>query len=158
MSNHHEQFMRRAIELARQGIDSGAGGPFGCVIVRDGQIVGAGFNRVLADNDPTAHGEIVAIRDTGRRLATFRLTGCDLYTTGQPCPMCLSAIYWARIERVFYGFSVADAATVGFDDRRVAEELAKPPHERTILQQQLLADEAREVLTQYIADPRRIAY
>jgi len=106
--------MRRAIELARAGIKAGDGGPFGAVVVRDGKIVGEGANRVLTENDPTAHGEIVAIRDAARRLSTYDLEGCVLYTTGQPCPMCLGAIYWAHIRTVYFGFSIFDAATVIF--------------------------------------------
>jgi tRNA(Arg) A34 adenosine deaminase TadA len=153
-----ERFMRRAIELSRLGIESGAGGPFGCVIVRDGQIVGEGHNRVLADKDPTAHGEMVAIRDACRRLADFRLSGCELYTTGEPCPMCFSAIYWSRIARVYYGFTVADAASIRFDDVDIAQQLFLPPSERRIPQSQLLVNEALTVLRQFAANPNRPIY
>ncbi len=153
-----EHFMRRAIELGRQGMQAGEGGPFGAVIVRDGRIIGEGWNRVVATSDPTAHGEIVAIRDACRRAGTFDLEGCELYTSGEPCPMCLGAIYWARIDRVFYGFSVEDAARVGFDDRFIYDELAKPPGARTIPVTQVLAGEALEVLRVYAADPTRVRY
>jgi tRNA(Arg) A34 adenosine deaminase TadA len=153
-----EQFMRRAIELSRLGSESGAGGPFGCVIVRDGQIVGEGHNRVLADKDPTAHGEIMAIRDACRRLGDFRLTGCELYTTGQPCPMCLGAIYWSRIARIYYGFTVADAASIRFDDVDIARQLLLAPAERRIPETQLLADEALVVLRNFAASPNRPKY
>src|SRR5713226_3619217 len=110
-----ERFMRRAIALGRRGLKAGHGGPFGAVVVRRGAIVGEGWNRVVATGDPTAHGEIVAIRAAGRRLGSFRLSGCDLYTSGEPCLMCLSAIYWARIDRIFFGFTVGAAARIGFD-------------------------------------------
>jgi tRNA(Arg) A34 adenosine deaminase TadA len=150
--------MRRALELGRHGMEAGDGGPFGAVIVRDGRIVGEGWNRVLADNDPTAHGEIVAIRDACRRTRTFVLRGCELYTTGEPCPMCLGAIYWARVERVFYGFGIRDAARVGFDDLFIRGELVKPREARAIPQAQVLADEARELLRAYAADPGRVKY
>jgi guanine deaminase len=150
--------MRRAIALGRRGMKAGEGGPFGAVIVRNGRIVGEGWNRVLASNDPTAHGEIVAIRDAGRRLKSFSLAGCDLYTSGEPCPMCLSAIHWARIERVFFGFTVKDAARIGFDDQRIYRQLARPRGRRRIPEIQLLAKEARRVVREYAANPRRARY
>ncbi len=109
-------FMQAAIDEARQGIALGHGGPFGCVIVRDGVIVGSGHNRVLADKDPTGHGEIIAIRDACARLGTHDLTGCELYTTGEPCPMCLFACLWANIDRVWYGCTIQDNAMIGFRD------------------------------------------
>jgi guanine deaminase len=150
--------MRRALVLARRGMKAGDGGPFGAVVVRGGAIVGEGWNRVVATRDPTAHGEIVAIRAAGRRLATFRLEGCDLYTSGEPCPMCLGAAYWARIDRIFFGFTVADAARIGFDDRVIYREVARPAGRRTIPAVQLLAREARAVAREYAADPRRVTY
>ncbi len=109
-------FMQAAIDEALEGIGRGHGGPFGCVIVRDGEIVGRGHNRVLAEHDATAHGEVNAIRDAGRRLGTHDLRGCELYTTGEPCPMCLCACLWANIDRVWYGCSIADNARIGFRD------------------------------------------
>jgi tRNA(Arg) A34 adenosine deaminase TadA len=133
-----ERFMRRAIELAQQGVEAGDGGPFGTVIVKDGEIVGEGWNRVIATNDPTAHGEVVAIRDATNRIESFSLEGCELYTSGEPCPMCLGAIYWANIDRVFYGFNVQDAAEVGFDDSFIYEQLAKPLDQRKIPEVQVL--------------------
>jgi guanine deaminase len=150
--------MRRALVLARRGMKAGDGGPFGAVVVRGGAIVGEGWNRVVATRDPTAHGEIVAIRAAGRRLATFRLEGCDLYTSGEPCPMCLGAAYWARIDRIFFGFTVADAARIGFDDRVIYREVARPAGRRTIPAVKLLAREARAVAREYAADPRRVTY
>jgi len=150
--------MRRAIALGRRGMKAGHGGPFGAVVVRRGAIVGEGWNRVVATGDPTAHGEIVAIRAACRRLARFRLSGCDLYTSGEPCPMCLSAIYWARIDRIFFGFTVGDAARIGFDDRLIHRQLAKPGGRRTIRAVQLLAGEARALAREYAANPRRAKY
>src|SRR5262245_9506938 len=119
------EFMRRAIELSRLGSERGDGGPFGTVIVRDGQVVGEGWNSVLAMNDPTAHGEVLAIRAACRRLGTFSLEGCDLYTSSEPCPMCLSAIYWARVAQIYYANTIADAAAIGFDDTHILDELRK---------------------------------
>lgn len=153
-----ERFMRRAIELGHQGAEAGDGGPFGAVIVQDGQIIAEGWNRVVVDNDPTAHGEVVAIRAAGQKLKDFSLQGCELYTSGEPCPMCLSASYWARVERVFYGFSIQDAAKAGFDDRLIYEELAKPPSERKLVMIQVLGPEALQELKRYAANPKRARY
>lgn len=153
-----ERFMRRAIELARQGVKAGDGGPFGTVIVKDGEIVGEGWNRVVATNDPTAHGEVVAIRDATNRSKSFSLEGCELYTSGEPCPMCLGAIYWANIDRVFYGFNVQDAAEVGFDDSFIYEQLGKPLDQRKIPESQVLGAEAVKMLKAYAADPNRVNY
>jgi tRNA(Arg) A34 adenosine deaminase TadA len=150
--------MRRAIELSRRGARRGDGGPFGAVVVRDGVIVGEGWNRVIATNDPTAHGEVEAIRDACRRLGTFVLRGCDLFTSAEPCPMCLGAIYWARIDRVFYGNTHADAAELGFDDPVILAELSKPPVERLIPEFRVLADEARQVFREFAANPNRVRY
>jgi tRNA(Arg) A34 adenosine deaminase TadA len=151
-------FMRRAIELSRLGMQRRDGGPFGAVIVRAGEIVGEGWNRVVATNDPTAHGEILAIRDACRRLNTFILAECDLYTSSEPCPMCLSAVYWSRIARIYYGNSVADAAAIGFDDTLIQEQLQKPPTVRLIPAKRLMADEAIEVFREYASIPDRVRY
>ena len=153
-----ERFMRHAIELGRKAAEAGDGGPFGAVVVKDGAIVGEGWNRVLAGNDPTAHGEIVAIRDACRRTGSYSLEGCDLYTSGEPCPMCLGAIYWARVERVFYGFNVQDAANAGFDDKLIYGQLALQREQRAIPLVQVLGEEARVVLAAYAADTDRITY
>jgi len=153
-----EKYMRHAIELGRKGMQAGDGGPFGTVIVKNGEIIGEGWNRVIATNDPTAHGEIMAIRDACKRTNSFILSGCDLYTSGEPCPMCLGAIYWARIDRIFYGFGVRDAAEIGFDDRFIYEQLAKPLEQRQIPEIQVLDSEALEVLKVYAADPNRVKY
>jgi guanine deaminase len=153
-----EGFMRRALALARRGMTQGDGGPFGALIVRRGVIVGEGWNRVVATGDPTAHGEIVAIRAACRRLKTFNLKGCILYTSAEACPMCLGAIYWARITRVFFGMTVADAARIGFDDRFIYRELARPPGRRRIPAVQLLGREARAVAREYATTPHRVTY
>lgn len=138
----HTDYMREAIRLASEGAASGRGGPFGCVIVRRGDVVGRGTNAVTSTNDPTAHAEVTAIRDACRRLGTFQLADCELYTSCEPCPMCLAAIYWARIPRVFYGNSRDDAAAIGFDDAFIYEQVALPPDQRTTAMTPLLRDEA----------------
>jgi tRNA(Arg) A34 adenosine deaminase TadA len=153
-----EIFMKRAIELARNGMLSGDGGPFGTVVVRDGEIVGEGWNRVIRTNDPTAHGEITAIRDACARLGTFSLDGCEIHTTGQPCPMCLGAIQWARISRIFYGFRIEDAAEIGFDDREFFRQMALPAAERAIPVQELCRQEALELAREYARLPEKRHY
>jgi guanine deaminase len=152
------RFMRRAIELARIGMNSGAGGPFGAVVVKEGEIIGEGYNQVVATNDPTAHGEIVAIRQACSKLAWFSLEGCEIHTTGEPCPMCLGAIHWARIARIYYGFSISDAATIGFDDREFYRQFSLPVAERELPSGTLAAEEARLLLGEYTALPGRVAY
>lgn len=152
------RYMLRAIELAREGMNSGAGGPFGAVVVRDGEIVGEGFNRVIGTNDPTAHGEIVAIRDACARLGSFRLEGCEIHTTGEPCPMCLGAIQWARIGRICYGFGISDAAAIGFDDREFHRQFTLPREDRAIPSEVVAGDEAKALLGEYLALPGRMAY
>jgi len=153
-----EKFMRYAIELGRKGMEAGDGGPFGAIIVKDGNIIGEGWNHVLSSKDPTAHGEIVAIRDASKRIQSYDLSGCELYTSGEPCPMCLSAIYWARLDRVFYGFSIQAAAASLFDDQLIFEELSKAPVQRRIPEIQILEAEALKTLEDYTANPKRIIY
>ena len=153
-----EIFMQRAIELARKGMNQGAGGPFGAVVVRNDEIVGEGWNRVVGTNDPSAHGEVTAIRDACAKLGTFSLEGCEIHTTGQPCPMCLGAIHWARIERIFYGFGIADAAAIGFDDTEFFRQMALPPEERLIPSQELCREEALELAQEYLRLPGRTPY
>ncbi|TXJ29775.1 MAG: nucleoside deaminase [Chitinophagaceae bacterium] len=125
-------FLERAIELSQQGMENGKGGPFGCVIVKDGQIVGEGCNMVTSLNDPTAHAEVVAIRNACRHLQTHQLTGCDIYTSCEPCPMCLGAIYWARPKRVIYANTREDAAMIEFDDAFIYDEINAGMGERKI--------------------------
>lgn len=150
--------MIRAIELARQGMKRGDGGPFGAVVVKDGAIVGEGWNRVVSGLDPTAHGEINAIRDACARLGSFSLEDCEIYTTGQPCPMCLGAIHWARIRRVFHGFRVEDAAELGFDDREFFRQLTLPEGERAIPSSELCRAEALDLVREYASLPGRSEY
>src|SRR5690348_4901560 len=125
-----EKFLERAIELSRQGMQSGKGGPFGCVIVKDGEIVGEGCNQVTTTNDPTAHAEVVAIRNACKNLNTFQLNDCDIYASCEPCPMCLGAIYWARPRSVIYANTKKDAAAIHFDDQFIYDEIEKPDAER----------------------------
>ena len=145
MTEQDEKFMRRAIELARKGMENGAGGPFGAVIVKDGEIVGEGCNRVTSTNDPTAHAEVVAIRDACQNLNSFQLDGCVLYASCEPCPMCLGAIYWARPDKIFYAATHRDAAKIGFDDQFIYEEIEKPITERKIESVNFLRDEGVKV-------------
>ena len=132
MDSETDRFMRRAVALSDRGMRGGLGGPFGAVIAKDGVIVAEGCNQVTSRNDPSAHAEIVAIRAACRRLGTFRLTGCAIYASAEPCPMCLGAIYWARLDRLVYANTRADAAAIGFDDRFFHEELAKPAAARAL--------------------------
>lgn len=150
--------MRRAIELARLGMNQGAGGPFGAVIVRDGQIVGEGWNRVVGTNDPTAHGEVTAIRDACSKLGTFSLAGCEIHTTGQPCPMCLGAIQWARIGKIYYGFRIEDAARIGFDDSEFFRQMILPAEERLIPARELCRKESLKLAEDYMRLPNRRHY
>ena len=136
------EFMRRAIALAGTNVAEGRGGPFGSVIVRDHRIVGEGVNSVTESCDPTAHAEIVAIRAACRELGVFSLAGCAIYTSCEPCPMCLSAIYWARIDRIFFGNTKKDAAAIGFDDHHIYREIVLPADQRVIPTTRLLAEEA----------------
>lgn len=138
----HDDFMREAIRLSLENVQTGRGGPFGCVVVKDGQIIARGFNQVTTANDPTCHAEVDAIRKACQALGTFQLDGCDLYTSCEPCPMCLGAIYWARPNRVFYANTKVDAAQIGFDDQFIYEELDKPLDARALPMTQLLRDEA----------------
>ena len=128
----HDDFMRQAIGLAYTGMQGGHGGPFGAVIVQDGVVVGQGHNRVLSSNDPTAHAEVTAIRDASSKLQKFDLSGTEIYVNGMPCPMCMAAIFWARIERVYYACAPADAEVIGFDDAEFYRQLEKPPEERSV--------------------------
>lgn len=141
----HQKFMQRAIELSQLGMESGKGGPFGCVIVKDGKIVGEGSNAVTSSNDPTAHAEVVAIRDACKNLGAFQLDGCILYTSCEPCPMCLGAIYWARPDKVFYANTREDAADIGFDDDFIYKEINLNFNERKIPFAQIERDASLKV-------------
>ncbi len=158
MIEHDERFLREAIALAREGMDRGDGGPFGCVIVKDGVVVGRGNNRVTSSNDPTAHAEVVAIREACAALGDFQLTGCTLYTSCEPCPMCLGAIYWARPERIVFAASRNDAAAAGFDDSLIYNELPLPTGQRRIRTEQGLRDAAQEVFLLWRSKNDRVRY
>lgn len=152
------RFLARAVELSREGSRSGCGGPFGAVIVRGEQVIGEGHNRVPADNDPTAHAEVVAIRAACRHVGSFSLAGCEIFASSQPCPMCLAAIYWARIERVWFANTVEDARAIGFDDSKFYAELALPPGRRSIPQVHVPMPEALRVFQDWAQDPARVRY
>jgi guanine deaminase len=151
-------FMEKAIALATENVTSGRGGPFGAVIVLDGEIVAAGANSVTATNDPTAHGEIVAIRNACTALKSFQLVGCHIYTSCEPCPMCLAAIYWARCDAIFYGSSAADASAAGFDDAFLYEEIKQPVSQRKIPATSLLSEKAISSFDVWRAQAGRIDY
>ncbi len=158
MSDSHEQFMRRAIELAQHGVDTNAGGPFGCVVVKDGHVIGEGCNEVTSSNDPTAHAEVVAIRNACAAIGSFQLDGCHIYTSCEPCPMCLGAIYWARPARIFYAGTREDAADAGFDDRFIYEEMEKQMEDRTMKLENLSREEAQRVFRNWADKPDKIEY
>ena len=150
--------MREAIQLAEDGMSAGRGGPFGCVVVRRGEVVGRGSNRVTSTNDPTAHAEVTAIRDACSRLQTFQLTDCELYTSCEPCPMCLSAIYWARIPTIYYGNTRRDAAAIGFDDDFIYAQVALPPEKRALKMEPLLREEAQGSFRKWTALEDKVRY
>ena len=152
------KFMLEAIRLSREKMRRGDGGPFGAVVVRRGKIIARGWNRVTSANDPTAHAEVTAIRKACRKLKTFRLDDCALYASCEPCPMCLAAIYWARIGRIFYAGSRRDAAVAGFDDDLIGREMARPISRRKIPTRQLLRGEALKVFKEWQDKPDKIRY
>jgi guanine deaminase len=151
-------FMARAIALAIENVRSGRGGPFGAVVVKGGKIISEGANDVTSTNDPTAHAEIIAIRKACAALKDFELRGCELYTSCEPCPMCLGAIYWARPDRIYFGACAADAAAVGFDDSLIYEEIPKPHDERRIPTAQLMRDEALEIFRTWQKAANKVLY
>lgn len=150
--------MRRAIELARKGMENGAGGPFGAVVVKNGEIVGEGCNRVTSTNDPTAHAEVVAIRAACQNLNSFQLDECIIYTSCEPCPMCLGAIYWARPAKMFYAAKHSDAAKIGFDDQFIYEEIEKPIENRKIESINFLREEGIKVFDLWAGKMDKIEY
>ena len=150
--------MREALHLAEAGMRGGRGGPFGCVVVRQGVVVGRGHNRVTSTNDPTAHAEVVAIRDACASLETFQLDDCELYTSCEPCPMCLSAIYWARIPKIYYGNTRADAAAIGFDDDFIYRQIPLAPERRAIRMERLLPEASLASFRTWQSLPQRTMY
>jgi tRNA(Arg) A34 adenosine deaminase TadA len=153
-----DDLMRRAIALADENVAAGRGGPFGALVVRAGTIVGEGTNLVTSTNDPTAHAEIVAIRNACRGLASFQLTGCEIFASCEPCPMCLGAIYWARPDRIWFAAGRDDAERAGFDDGFIYDELPRPHGQRSIPTAQVLAAEGRVVLERWRITPGKIDY
>jgi tRNA(Arg) A34 adenosine deaminase TadA len=153
-----KRFLKRAIELSRKGMQEGQGGPFGCVIVKNGEIIGEGCNEVLKQNDPTAHAEIVAIRNACKKLNSFQLTGCDVYTSCEPCPMCLGAIYWARPGRLIFANTKKDATAIGFDDHFIYDEIEKFPQDRVIPFIHLPDDDALAVFIEWKNNEARQEY
>jgi guanine deaminase len=153
-----ERFLRLAIELSRKGVTGAAGGPFGAVIVKDGVVVGEGWNQVLASHDPTAHAEVTAIRAACARIATHVLAGCVLYTSCEPCPMCLASALWARVDRIVWANTREDAAAIGFDDAVIYEQVALPPERRSLPFRRLLGAEAKAVFTAFDAKAGKVMY
>lgn len=153
----NEDFLREVIRLAEESVGSG-GGPFAALVVKDGEVVGRGNNRVTLDNDPTAHAEVQAIRDACRNLGDFSLAGCELYVNCEPCPMCLSASYWAHLDAIYYAASAEDAAQIGFDDVLIREELGRAPQQRRLPMQQALRREAQEPFRRWSALEDKIEY
>ncbi len=151
-------FMARAIQLSIENVRSGRGGPFGAVVVRDGDVVAEAANQVTATNDPTAHAEVLAIRQACQKLRCFELKGCDLYTSCEPCPMCLGAIYWARINKVYFGGLAVDAAKAGFDDSAIYAEFTQPHAEREIPMIQMMREEALAAFRAWEQHPGKIPY
>lgn len=158
MTEEDKKFMRRAIEIAQEGMDSNSGGPFGAVVVKDGEIIAESCNQVTSTNDPTAHAEIAAIRKACKKLGAFQLEDCVIYTSCEPCPMCFGAIYWARPKAVFYGCTKEDAAEIDFDDDFIYEELDKSIDNRNIKFHNLLREESKQVFTNWKNKTDRIDY
>lgn len=158
MNDLNKQFMQEAIRLSVANVQENKGGPFGAVVVKDGKIIARGANCVTAHNDPTAHAEVVAIREACKVLNTFQLTGCEIYASCEPCPMCLAAIYWARPDKLYYANSKEDAAAIDFDDNFIYEEIAKPVKERKLFTQQLMREEALEAFEKWKTSVNKIEY
>lgn len=156
--SHHQKFMRRAIEIAQQGIDNNKGGPFGAIVVKNGKIIAESYNEVTSANDPTAHAEVAVIRKACQQLNHFQLDNCILYTSCEPCPMCFGAIYWARLKAVYYGCTKTDAAEIDFDDHFIYKELKKPQKELKIKFKNILREEAKKVFNEWKVKENRTAY
>lgn len=152
------EFMKRAIELSKKNVESLKGGPFGAIVVYNNQIIGEGTNLVTCINDPTAHAEVEAIRAACKNIGNFDLSGATIYTSCEPCPMCLSAIYWARIDKIYYANTRADAAKIKFDDDLIYNEIPKDPSSRSIPAQQILRTEAQQVFTMWDQSTEKIRY
>ncbi len=149
MIDNNDGFMKEAIRLSINNVEEGKGGPFGAVVVKDGKIIARGVNLVTSTNDPTAHAEVVAIREACKVLNTFQLDDCEIYTSCEPCPMCLGAIYWARPAKLYYANSKEDATVINFDDQFIYEEMARPIQERKLFTKQMLREEALEAFKKW---------
>lgn len=158
MTEEDKRFMQRAIELSRKGMESNQGGPFGAIVVKDGKIIGEGNNCVTSSNDPTAHAEVVAIRNACKNIQSFQLEDCIIYTSCEPCPMCLGAIYWARPKKIFYACTKQDAAKIGFDDAFIYEEINLDTTNRKIETLQIMNKEANEVFEAWAAKADKVDY
>jgi tRNA(Arg) A34 adenosine deaminase TadA len=158
MKKDHSYFLKRAIQLAEEGMDKGQGGPFGAVVVKDGEIIAEANNKVTASNDPTAHAEVVAIRRACEKLQDFQLENCILYTSCEPCPMCLGAIYWARPKKVYYALTREDAAKIGFDDQFIYDEIALKMDDRKVPFENLMREEGLPVFQKWEAKGDRVDY
>lgn len=154
----NKEFLREAIALSIEKMDAGDGGPFGALIVKDGQIIARGWNRVTSTNDPTAHAEVMAIRDACQTLDTFDLSGCEIYSSCEPCPMCLTAIYWARLDKLVFAAGRDDAAAAGFDDEFLYTEISKPWKSQTLPIEQALQNEAKEAFKKWSLKEDRVHY
>ena len=157
-SKSPEFFMREAIRLSLQNVEKGSGGPFAAVIVKNGVIIASGVNLVTTNNDPTAHAEVMAIREACAKLQTFQLEGCEIYCSCEPCPMCLGAIYWSRISKLYFANTKEDAAAIDFDDQFIYNEIELPIEKRTLTTIQLLRDEALEAFTKWESSPLKVKY
>ena len=157
-NSNEDKFMREAIRLSVTNVISGKGGPFGAVIVKNGQIIAKGVNEVTSSNDPTAHAEVVAIREACRILGTHQLDDCDIYASCEPCPMCLAAIYWARPKRIFFANTKEDAAKIEFDDQMIYEEIEKPIEKRKLFTRQILREEAMVAFQKWEESTEKVKY
>lgn len=155
---NHEEFMNEAVQAALKGMQNNEGGPFGCIVVKDGEIIGRGNNKVTSTNDPTAHAEVTAIRDACKNIGSFQLDGCIVYTSCEPCPMCLGAIYWARPDKVFYGSNQIDAANIGFDDEFIYKEIPLPYEKRSIPFEQVGREIALEPFRKWSEKQDKVEY
>lgn len=156
--SRNEDFMKRAIDLSQEKMDQNCGGPFGAVIVKDGEIIAEGWNQVTSTNDPTAHAEMVAIRNACAAIGDFTLDGCEIYTSCEPCPMCLAAIYWARIDRIYFANTREDAEKIGFDDDFIYREFRVDDHKRTLPAKEIMRTEAQVVFENWMAKQDKTAY
>ena len=157
-SDHHARFMAEAAKVSREKMNAGFGGPFGAVVVKDGKVIGTGFNKVTTDNDPTAHAEVVAIRDACTNIGDFNLSGAVIYTSCEPCPMCLSSIYWARLDTIYYANTRWDAAKIGFDDAELYDEVAKNIEDRKIPMIHMADEEAALAFEEWDRKEDKVRY